>query len=97
MAGARVNDPGDALSVINEVPDSPTSGHLVLPAFECLAFPRTGAERPFEPVLPFRNCARPGIGPNRFERATQVSGGLHREFVPTSRGVVGSEPQVVLL
>jgi len=91
-----VNDPGGALIVIDEVPDSPAAGYLVLPAFERLAFPYASSEGSFEPVLPFRDGTGSGIRPDRLERAAQVSGSLRREIVPSASSIVRSEPQVVL-
>src|SRR6266705_1595893 len=67
VADADVNDPGGPLIVINEVPDSPAAGYLVLPAFQRVAFPDAGSEGSFEPVLPFGRRPGPGIGPDRVE------------------------------
>ena len=57
VARARLGDEHDMKSIIWAVPDSSSSGHLVLPLLQHLALDGTGAQIAPQPVLPA------GVGP----------------------------------
>lgn len=54
VAGARIRDPGGPSIVVDEMPDSPTTGDLELPTLVCLTLPHASRQRPLQPVMPVR-------------------------------------------
>src|SRR6266567_8921215 len=96
VAGAGVRDPCGSAGVVDEIPDPAAAGDLVLPAFECLAFPGASPETALEPVLALRRHPGPGICADRVKGPAQVPGGLSGQLLPAGGTVIAREPQVVL-
>jgi hypothetical protein len=54
MAGARVGDPGGSSLVIDQVPDTPATGYLVLPPLQRFTLPYGRAQTALQAVMTFR-------------------------------------------
>src|SRR5580692_8667051 len=96
MPGPGVDDPGRTSRVIDDVPDSAATGHLVLPLLQRFTFPGRRAQAALQAVMTLRGGSCSRISPDSVEGAPQVAACLTAELLPSVSRLVAGEPQIVL-